>query len=582
MEEQDGAQKTDPDPQDALGGAADSDNTEPSVSSDENPAPIGIDENVHMLLAPDSPTIAHDWLHRMTKRNENVCLLAEEFSNNTVSTSSDSGIHSRPSEKREEQADPDGDPGSRTSCSSATTLRESSDFESEDDNKVVKKIKPRQNWHLLPEYIQRQIGYSSKLSHPALFQQRCYGSLRNVQRLELMYKLEEHRGCVNSLNFSPDGKLLASGSDDLQFVIWDWSVGQGLLKVQTPHRRNIFQTKFLDLKGPGVHLATCARDGQVCYYQLGMEGTRKESRLLGQHRKPCHKLAVLKEQPHLVLSAGEDGLVLSHDLRSGGPPTQLVHVRDDDLDRALYSIHADPLRTHQFCVAGQESTVRVYDQRRCSVPVTALSPFKKSDPDYLESLHVTCAVYNHDGSEILASYNDNDVFLMDAAGAPGSFKHRYTGHRNRDTIKGVAFFGPRSEFVMSGSDCGHVFFWEKNSESIVQFLLADDNRVVNCLEPHPELPFLATSGLDWDVKVWVPSCEEEPAMPDLAETVKSNRKRPWSDDADHLDESQMLRLLLRRLRAAGRTTADPDDFSSDPSTSDSDTSDEDMVGCAAS
>lgn len=64
------------------------------------------------------------------------------------------------------------------------------------------------------------LGYGSKRAHPALFQQRCYGSLMNIQKLELMYKLEEHEGCVNSLNFSPNGNLLASGSDDLKVCIY--------------------------------------------------------------------------------------------------------------------------------------------------------------------------------------------------------------------------------------------------------------------------------------------------------------------------------------------------------------------------
>lgn len=35
---------------------------------------------------------------------------------------------------------------------------------------------------------------------------------------------------------------------------------------------------------------------------------------------------------------------------------------------------------------------------------------------------------------------------------------------------------------------------------------------MNCLEPHPQIPILATSGLDDDVKIWVPSCEHEPTM----------------------------------------------------------------------
>ena len=55
-------------------------------------------------------------------------------------------------------------------------------------------------------------------------------------------------------------------------------------------------------------------------------------------------------------------------------------------------------------------------------------------------------------------------------------------YRNRQTIKGVNFFGPCSEFIMSGSDCGNIFLWDKNTESIVQWLPGDDRGIVNCLE----------------------------------------------------------------------------------------------------
>lgn len=61
---------------------------------------------------------------------------------------------------------------------------------------------------------------------------------------------------------------------------------------------------------------------------------------------------------------------------------------------------------------------------------------------------------------------------------------------------------------MSGSDCGNIFFWERETEAIVQWMAGDENGVVNCLEPHPQIPILATSGLDEDVKIWVPSCEQ--------------------------------------------------------------------------
>lgn len=67
------------------------------------------------------------------------------------------------------------------------------------------------------------------------------------------------------------------------------------------------------------------------------------------------------------------------------------------------------------------------------------------------------------------------------------------------------FFGPNSEFVMSGSDCGNLFMWDKNTEAIVQWLPGDRNGVVNCLEGHPTFPIMATSGLDHDIKIWSPN-----------------------------------------------------------------------------
>ncbi|KAJ8919538.1 hypothetical protein NQ315_002159 [Exocentrus adspersus] len=496
-------------------------------------------------------------------------------------------------------------------ASSDSTVIHDTDTDSDDEvHPILKKTKPKHKWFIVPEVMTRQIGKSSKYQTAELFQRRCYGSLHCVQRLELMYKLEEHNGCVNSLHFHPDGSLLASGSDDLKVVIWDWKLGKCLLKYDTKHRGNIFQSKFLNLSGD-LHIATSARDGQVRIAQISREGGVRDNRKLGSHRGPCHKLSVLPEQPHVVLSAGEDGLVLSHDVRKN-KPERIVQVKDDDREVALYSIHGHPLKSHEFCVGGRDYIVRVYDQRKSNEPVSTYYPFKSNHASEYAGLHVTCAVYNHDGSQILASYNDADIYLFDVNGPPDSFIHQYQGHRNGATIKGVNFFGPKSEFIVSGSDCGNVYFWEKDSEAIVQWMLADDNGVclvindsaykVNCLEPHPQLPFICTSGLDWDVKVWVPSCENEPTMADLAQTIKNNNKSRlnWSTSTD-INESQMLWMLWRHLRSTNRmrrvAANDTENFvlqlqtnyssSASSSTSDTASNDEEDIldgptGCSAS
>jgi hypothetical protein len=55
---------------------------------------------------------------------------------------------------------------------------------------------------------------------------------------------------------------------------------------------------------------------------------------------------------------------------------------------------------------------------------------------------------------------------------------KYTGHRNTRTVKDVDFFGLHDEYVVSGSDDGNLFVWDKKSGQIVEILQAD-GEIVN-------------------------------------------------------------------------------------------------------
>ena len=75
----------------------------------------------------------------------------------------------------------------------------------------------------------------------APLKRQLYGCPSMVQRLRLERRLKEHQGCVNCINFSWGGRLLASGSDDLQVVLWDWARGNVLGKFDSGHVANVFQ-----------------------------------------------------------------------------------------------------------------------------------------------------------------------------------------------------------------------------------------------------------------------------------------------------------------------------------------------------
>ena len=41
---------------------------------------------------------------------------------------------------------------------------------------------------------------------------------------------------------------------------------------------------------------------------------------------------------------------------------------------------------------------------------------------------------------------------------------------------GVNFYGSHSEYVVSGSDCGNIFIWDKNTEAIVRLMHGDEGK----------------------------------------------------------------------------------------------------------
>ncbi|XP_075878050.1 DDB1- and CUL4-associated factor 8 isoform X1 [Nelusetta ayraudi] len=435
-------------------------------------------------------------------------------------------------------------------------------------------------WRAVPSLRSRELGRDSQQ-----FVRRVCGARGLVQRLELQGRLERHTGCVNTLHFNPSGTRLASGSDDLRVVIWDWAVRRAELEFDSGHKSNVFQAKFLPHSGDST-LAMCARDGQIRVAELSATQRCKNTKRVAQHKGAAHKLALEPDSPCSFLSAGEDAVVFGIDLRLDRPANKLVVVKEGDKKVGLYTIFVNPAKTQHFAVGGRDQYVRIYDQRMINENDNN-GVLKKFCPSHLVSseakTNITCLVYSHDGTELLASYNDEDIYLFDSNHSDGAdYRKRYKGHRNNATVKGVNFYGPSSEFVVSGSDCGHIYLWDKNSARIVQFMEGDRGGVVNCLEPHPHLPGMATSGLDHDVKLWAPTAQTPTGLKGLKEVMKKNKRERDEDSVRHGDQydTQLLWFLMRHMRnrRPQRTRREGGEPDSDESWSSPDSSDEEEGG----
>lgn len=131
-----------------------------------------------------------------------------------------------------------------------------------------------------------------------------------IQNLDVESKLEGHNGCVNCLEWSSSGRLLASGSDDNRIIIWKPFHHKPVLDLLTPHQGNIFSVKFLPQSNDAL-IATAAADRSCFVFDIN-RATDLSSPIwkCTCHTQRVKRLATVPDSPSVFWSAGEDGRIL--------------------------------------------------------------------------------------------------------------------------------------------------------------------------------------------------------------------------------------------------------------------------------
>ncbi|KAL3312166.1 DDB1- and CUL4-associated factor 6 [Cichlidogyrus casuarinus] len=140
----------------------------------------------------------------------------------------------------------------------------------------------------------------------------------------------------------------------------------------------------------------------------------------------------------------------------------------------------------------------------------------------------------------------------------------------RTVIKSACFWG--QNYVLAGSECGHMIVWERITGRPVAAIPAD-SEIVNRIAPHPFKPFLAVCGIDHTIKIIEPDAEkmfsaqpqERGQDPELERVMKLVERNAESD-RESLNMGPLSRFedadLLQRLvfmyvnRQAQRNTSE--------------------------
>jgi len=104
---------------------------------------------------------------------------------------------------------------------------------------------------------------------------------------------------------------------------------------------------------------------------------------------------------------------------------------------------------------------------------------------------------------------------------------------------------------VAGSDDGKFYCWDRRSTNIRKVLAADES-IVNCLQPHPSACLLASSGIESVVRLWAPSPEDgsvnDREVIDFEADTSTNQERMNADPFASMLREMGMGIQLRQGR----------------------------------
>ncbi|MFQ5636872.1 MAG: hypothetical protein ACE5IR_02620 [bacterium] len=291
------------------------------------------------------------------------------------------------------------------------------------------------------------------------------------QSAELFLKLG-HTGPVNSLAFTPNGALLATGSADNTIKIWNTETGE-MLRTLSAHEADIFS---IALSPNGRTLASAGYDAKLILWDM-VQGEILNT--IDGHEQPVVSIAISPDG-QLVATASRDPVVRVWDISDG---------------RLIFSLagHYGQVREVAFspdgrwlASSGDDGTVRIWDLANGTL-------FRSLKTHKAE---VTCVVFSSNYQFLASGSNDSSVHIWNTA----NWTLLHVLSEFNAPIKALSF-SQDNTLLAAGSGDSSLYVWETDSWQLSRSLGGHDSEIVT-LAFQPGKNTLVSSGKDGSLRIW--------------------------------------------------------------------------------
>lgn len=347
------------------------------------------------------------------------------------------------------------------------------------------------------------------------------GSLDNTIKVwdaatgQLQQDLAAHTAAVNDLTFAPDGRHLASAGDDGLIIIWDMAEGTLFRALEG---ENDGAVKTIAYHPDGNLLAAGYEQGSVRLWQI----QPRQSLLRRTDFSEAVRGIAFNGDGSQFAAGGDDGRVLLYDTESGAPLNSFTPGSDAP---AVFGVAINPING-DLAMAYADNTVKIWREGEPVRTMAGHSGFVFDvafSPDGLRLAsaggdgtakvwdantgHLIVTLNGHDGAVTAVAFDSAGTRLATASQDGTAVIWRYqagleprflSGHS--DAVLSLAYNADGRLLASGGAD-NEAIVWDADSGAELAVFTRHDN-IVNDVSFHPGSTLLATASEDNNVRLW--------------------------------------------------------------------------------